>query len=695
MRAVPMNQKGSGAVTRQTLRYYWSVTRKHWPWALGDLISSLAFTFFLSYLNPYLIGLIVDRVSEGPTQPDQLWAAFGPVVAALVLSNVLGQVGSKLQDYFCAKLEIRASYDLTNLAFDTLSNQSMTFYNNRFGGSLVSQVQRFVGGYSTLCDCVTYSVIAIASSACFTIVMLAGLVPVYVCVLLVLMVVYVLVVYRLYSRILPANAVAAAANNRLSGQLSDSITNILAVKTSGREDYERGRFTQASQEVADADGRRMRANIRSGQLSDSITNILAVKTSGREDYERGRFTQASQEVADADGRRMRANIRCGAATSSIIVVIMACCTVFLAGGNTWFGVAPGTLVMMFTYTNSLTMQFNRLSSMFQTLNRALGDAYDMTQALGEPLLVADEPDAKDLTVTRGAIDFAKVGFHYPDAPEEDKVFDGFDLSIPAGQRVGLVGRSGSGKTTLTTLLLRLADLQEGTIAIDGQDVRGVRQASVRRQIAYVPQEPLLFHRSIYDNIAYGRPEAAPEEVLRAAEKANALEFIEKLPEGFDTMVGERGVKLSGGQRQRIAIARAILMDAPILVLDEATSALDSESERLIQEALATLMTGRTSIVVAHRLSTVASLDRIVVLQDGRIVEDGPHAELVAAALATLMTGRTSIVVAHRLSTVASLDRIVVLQDGRIVEDGPHAELVAAGGPYEQLWDRQTGAFLEG
>ncbi|WP_283713686.1 ABC transporter ATP-binding protein [Kribbibacterium absianum] len=601
MRAVPMNQKGSGAVTRQTLRYYWSVTRKHWPWALGDLISSLAFTFFLSYLNPYLIGLIVDRVSEGPTQPDQLWTAFGPVVAALVLSNVLGQVGSKLQDYFCAKLEIRASYDLTNLAFDTLSNQSMTFYNNRFGGSLVSQVQRFVGGYSTLCDCVTYSVIAIASSACFTIVMLAGLVPVYVCVLLVLMAVYVLVVYRLYSRILPANAVAAAANNRLSGQ-----------------------------------------------LSDSITNILAVKTSGREDYERGRFTQASQEVADADGRRMRANIRCGAATSSIIVVIMACCTVFLAGGNTWFGVAPGTLVMMFTYTNSLTMQFNRLSSMFQTLNRALGDAYDMTQALGEPLLVADEPDAKGLTVTRGAIDFAGVGFHYPDAPDDDKVFDGFDLSIPAGQRVGLVGRSGSGKTTLTTLLLRLADLQEGTIAIDGQDVRGVRQASVRRQIAYVPQEPLLFHRSIYDNIAYGRPEAAPEEVLRAAEKANALEFIEKLPEGFDTMVGERGVKLSGGQRQRIAIARAILMDAPILVLDEATSALDSESERLIQEALATLMTGRTSIVVAHRLSTVASLDRIVVLQDGRIVEDGPH-----------------------------------------------AELVAAGGPYEQLWDRQTGAFLEG
>ena len=219
--------------------------------------------------------------------------------------------------------------------------------------------------------------------------------------------------------------------------------------------------------------------------------------------------------------------------------------------------------------------------------------------------------------------------------------------MPAGQRVGLVGRSGSGKTTLTTLLLRLADLQDGRILIDGQDVSEAAQASLRRSIAYVPQEPLLFHRSIRDNIAYGRPDATDEEVRAAAERANALEFIDRLPQGMDTMVGERGVKLSGGQRQRVAIARAILTDAPILVLDEATSALDSESERLIQEALATLMEGRTSIVIAHRLSTVASLDRIVVLQDGKVVEDGTH-----------------------------------------------EELVGAGGAYEMLWDRQTGAFLD-
>ena len=336
------------------------------------------------------------------------------------------------------------------------------------------------------------------------------------------------------------------------------------------------------------------------------------------------------EVYVTDSKRMRGTLFSGAVASSMIVVIMAILTFFLAGGNAWFGISAGTLVMMFSYTNNLTLRFNMLTSVMQNINHALGDAHDMTVILDEPRLVADEPDAPDLVVTDGDISFSDLSFWYTDGNHPTTVFEHFDLHIPAGQRIGLVGKSGSGKTTLTRLLLRLVDIQQGKILVDSQEISKVSQVSLRRQIAYVPQEPLLFHRTIAENIAYGRPEATMEEIRQAAIDANALEFIEQLPDGFDTITGERGVKLSGGQRQRIVIARAILTDAPILVLDEATSALDSESEQLIQAALQNLMKGRTAIVIAHRLSTVASLDRIVVLKNGEIVEDGVHSELIAA-----------------------------------------------------------------
>ena len=202
------------------------------------------------------------------------------------------------------------------------------------------------------------------------------------------------------------------------------------------------------------------------------------------------------------------------------------------------------------------------------------------------------------------------------------------LSIAGGERIGLAGLSGGGKTTLTKLLLRFADSNKGTITIDGQDITKVSQHSLRENIAYVPQEPYLFHRSLRENIAYGRQDATDQEIYTAIDQANARDFVDTLPDGLNTVVGERGVKLSGGQRQRIAIARAILKDAPILILDEATSALDSESEKLIQDALETLMSNKTSIVVAHRLSTIARLDRIIVLENGKIIEDGSHGKLL-------------------------------------------------------------------
>ncbi|MBQ3393389.1 MAG: ABC transporter ATP-binding protein [Lachnospiraceae bacterium] len=569
------------SVTGRTVYYYGKATLKHWPYFLLDILSSTGYAYFLTFGNPMIIARIVDRISTSRVSSDQVFSVFGPDILLLILCNVMGQVCSKLQDYSLWKLQILVYYDLSTLCFDVLCNQSMTFHNNRYGGSLVSQTSKFANAYNMLMQTLTYSVIPAAATVVFIIVILLPLVPLYVLIVAVFLVIYVLVVYHIFRRLQKLNAETAGAQNRLSGE-----------------------------------------------LSDSITNILAVKTSGREQYEKDLFEQINKEVYVTDSRRMRGSLFSGAVASSMIVVIMAILTFFLAGGNAWFGISPGTLVMMFSYTNNLTLRFNMLSSVMQSINRSFGDAHDMTVILDEPRLVADVQNAQDLHVTDGEIAFRDLTFRYTDAGMPSTVFEHFNLHIPAGQRIGLVGKSGSGKTTLTRLLLRLVDIQEGQILIDGQEISGVTQVSLRRQIAYVPQEPLLFHRTIAENIAYGRPDATFEQIRQAAIDANALEFIDQLPDGFDTITGERGVKLSGGQRQRIAIARAIMTDAPILVLDEATSALDSESEQLIQSALQNLMKGRTSIVIAHRLSTVASLDRIVVLKNGEIAEDGVHGDLL-------------------------------------------------------------------
>ena len=243
-----------------------------------------------------------------------------------------------------------------------------------------------------------------------------------------------------------------------------------------------------------------------------------------------------------------------------------------------------------------------------------------------PYGVPDRKGAVDMGVTAGEIAFEDVTFHY--GGHADPLYRDFSLTIRGGEKVGLVGRSGSGKTTFVKLVQRLYDVTAGRIAIDGQDIADVTQASLRQQIAIVQQEPVLFHRSLAENIAYGRPGASLAQVEQAAKLANAHDFIMRLPKGYATLVGERGIKLSGGERQRIALARAFLADAPILILDEATSSLDSESEALIQQAIERLMEGRTTIVIAHRLSTVRAMDRILVFDRGRVVEEGPHEALL-------------------------------------------------------------------
>lgn len=591
---------GKNPLTRRTLHYYWDVTKRHKGLFFSLVLATILFNFLLSYANPYVMSSIVDRVAAEPVAAPDVFAVFGSSVLLLILVNLFGQAASKLQDYTLWKLQIAVNYDLATQAFDALCNQSMSFHSNRFGGTLVSQTTKYMNAYNQLVELITWPILPVMVSVIFVCILLGPRVPLYTVILMIMLTIYGFVSYRMYKRILNLNEEAASAQNQLSGE-----------------------------------------------LSDSVANILSVKTYGREDYERGLFDSFNKEVVQRDSKRMWASMARGIITACIALIIMSVVSIFIAGGNAWFGITPGTLVMMFTYTYTITNHFNFINSGLQRLNRAFGDASGMTEILDEPRLVADVAGATDLQVSEGSIDFENLDFFYTDGGTRTQVFDGFDLHIPAGQTVGLVGMSGSGKTTLTKLLLRLADIQEGRILVDGQNIAECTQQSLRRQIAYVPQEAVLFHRSIAENIAYGKPDATLEEIREAAQRANALEFIEKLPEGFETITGERGIKLSGGQRQRIAIARAMLADCPILVLDEATSALDSESEKLVQDALFKLMEGRTSIVVAHRLSTVAGLDRIVVL-------DG----------------------------------------GKIVEDGPHTQLIEAGGEYAHLWNRQTGAFLD-
>ncbi|MBK8209584.1 MAG: ABC transporter ATP-binding protein [Rhodospirillales bacterium] len=367
-----------------------------------------------------------------------------------------------------------------------------------------------------------------------------------------------------------------------------------------------------------------RAAAVSGDLTDVVSNIGLVRAFGAIGRERIRLSQkiATEMSAQRKSLRSLERLRLFHAVSVFLVtsVVLAWSVILWRGGSITTGDVVLTTTLGFTVLHAsrdLAMALVELVQHFAKLGEAV-------RVLGLPHEMVDTPDAKPLIPLGGAISFVGVSFSYPDG---HRVLENFNLEIAPGQTVGLVGRSGSGKSTILSLLQRLYDPSEGRVLIDGQDIAHVTQESLRRSIAVVHQDISLFHRSVLENLRYGKPEATDEEVYRATEAAYCTEFINRLPQGFDTIVGSRGLKLSGGQRQRIAIARAFLSDAPIILLDEATSSLDTESEQCIQEALMRLVKGRTVIAVAHRLSTLDSFSRIVVLQWGRIIEDGSSIEL--------------------------------------------------------------------
>jgi ATP-binding cassette subfamily B protein len=375
----------------------------------------------------------------------------------------------------------------------------------------------------------------------------------------------------------------------------------------------------------------------SGDLTDVVSNIGLVRAFGAARREQDRLSSKIQDEMQAQRASLRSleRLRLYHAVTLFAVTagVMVWSVELWRRGKISTGDVVLTTTLGFTVLNASRDFAMALVDMVQQFAK-LGEA---VQVLRLPHEMQDPPDAKALAVRGGAILFKHVGFSYPSGQD---VLKGFDLDVPAGQKVGLVGRSGAGKSTIIALLQRLYDPDSGAVEIDGQDIAKVTQESLRGSIAVVQQDISLFHRSLLENLRYGRPEASDEEVFRAVEAARCTEFINRLPQGFDTLVGERGMKLSGGQRQRLAIARAFLVDAPIVLLDEATSALDTESEQSIQEALSRLFKGRTVIAIAHRLSTLGAFDRIVVLDRGLIIEDGaPRLLLQARGAYSRMYGR--------------------------------------------------------
>ncbi len=363
-----------------------------------------------------------------------------------------------------------------------------------------------------------------------------------------------------------------------------------------------------------------------GALADAITCNSVVKSFGAEPREDERFEQTSQTWREVSRRAWLRSMDAGAVQSLMLVLLLGgllslvlvrpAATVDKVGGAVY---VIATYLVVHGYLRNIGWQV-------RNAQRAINELDDLVELSTTEPQVDDRTGAPEFRPGPGAIRFENVSFGYSNQPV--RLFEGLDIEVRAGEKLALVGESGSGKSSFAKLLQRLYDVDAGRVLIDGQDVSHVTQESLRRAISMVPQEPILFHRSLADNIGYGRPDADHAMIVEAARRAHAHEFIGKLSRGYDTLVGERGIKLSGGERQRVAIARAILADAPILVLDEATSSLDSLTEQLIQDALAALMAGRTAVVIAHRLSTVRSADRILVFDSGRIVEEGSHETLM-------------------------------------------------------------------
>ncbi len=583
------------AINRRTLHYYTKAALHHkWIFVI-NIIAPIVGVLFGDIISRFYLAQLFEQLANFQNIPKgEIWQTFYLLIAFMIIQ----MTSWRINDYTYLWRQGRDLRRMEQSMLDKMQSHSFRFYADNFAGSLVTQFNRFLKSYEMLSDIFMFEILTSAAMLIFSIGFLLFMAPPLGIALLIWSVLFIGTMAWLTIKKDPVTRTAAAADSKVTAHVADVISNIMTVKVFARRGLESKQFAKTSND---------------------------------------RFTKRRKSW-DYD-LKIR-NIR-WAFVGIFYLVYLSLSIHLVTSGQV-------SIAIVLTAQFYIMSIYDRLFNIARTIEKAaigFADASEMTAVLDLEPEIKDPSNPEKLAIKDGAIDLKSVTFKYQDA--DRAVFDSFNLSIKAGQKIGLVGHSGSGKSTLTRLLLRFSDIDNGTIEIDGQNISKILQDDLRSRIAYVPQEPILFHRSLMDNIRYGRNDASDEEVYEAARLANAAGFIEKMPLKYETLVGERGVKLSGGEKQRVAIARAMLSRAPILLLDEATSALDSKSEKLITD----------------------SLDR-------------------------LMKNRTTLVVAHRLSTIRKLDRILVMKDGQIIEDGKHETLLAKKGEYAELWAHQSGGFLE-
>ena len=541
-------------------------------------------------VKPYLIKLLVDAA----TTP--LSNAIMPLFILFSIFQALNVAAWTLADWCAIRFKGELMGNITSILMNRLSHYSHSFFQNHLAGSLTSKINDASQIIPSLIFTVTHQFINFTLTALISLIFLYKVHVFFAASLSLWMTFFLVLTYTCLKKAIPLSRDYAEAKSRIGGYIADIFSNMVNVRSFTAHSYEMGHLGEINQKF-----------IKKAQCQ-------------------GYFL-------------MKFYLMQGIAIS-IYIIGFVIGLILLHARNV---VTPGDFVLVFMLNFLIADKLFDLSHQFRDFIPNWGTVDQALKMLEEPLEISDSPTAQPLVVTKGEILFSRVHFHYKDT---QSLFQNKSLTIPSGQKVGLVGYSGGGKTTFINLILRLFDVTAGHISIDGQNIKNVTQESLHQNIGLIPQDPSLFHRTLKENINYGRFNATEAEIMDAARRAYAHEFIMKLPKGYDSLVGERGVKLSGGQRQRVAIARVILKNPPVLILDEATSQLDSVTEKYIQESLWNLMQGKTTIVVAHRLSTLLHMDRILVFNQGKIIEDGAH-----------------------------------------------TQLLGKGGLYKTLWDAQAGGFL--